>query len=169
MAIKFHISSLGWCGDSVGIRFEIGYIVFEKLSVEVRYGSVCFSKQNNFKTYVKECNYCVSNVCGMQRDLNIYKRWFNIRSLCEVYKRSLPLDPCARPELALLSRLNNNNNNNNNYAISRTSEGWFASDNSDVVAQLQVGGRSALGLADWTRFCPRPGAPACLYWYWYCW
>ena len=44
------------------IRFEIGSIIFEKLSVEVRYGSVRFSKQNNFKTYVKECNYCVFNI-----------------------------------------------------------------------------------------------------------
>ena len=36
-----------------------------------------------------------------------------------------------------------NNNNNNSYAISRTSVY-----NSDVVAQLQGGGRSAMGLAD---------------------
>ena len=65
MAIKLHTSSLGRCGDSALIRFEFGSIIFEKLSVEVRYGSVRFSKQNNFKAYVKECNYCMSSVCGI--------------------------------------------------------------------------------------------------------
>ena len=41
-------------------------------------------------------------------------------------------------------------------------DGW-QSDNSDVVAQLLVGDRSAMGLADCARFCHRSGAPACPY------